>query len=215
MLLSIQKTNNWKLYASLLEKQHNVNPTCPCLFSHGYKLDKTGITPIHTSEWLIIKKDHFQRNLQIARTLLSSRGMLLPQHIVLVHAPTYIESGCPHTYCDKSNETAFIVFPGDADVDLKVMTHECIHVHQKYVGKTQELYLNIKRVNELMKLDLQTLRLNPDANPIRYAEGANGNMLCTKDDEKDVYLEERAYSVSKELCYAYYSYLLKLGTLRF
>ena len=123
--------------------------------------------------------------------------MKLPPEIVLVHAPPYIESGCPHTYGDKETETAFIVFPCSV-VDLKVMIHECIHVHQKFVGHTEKLYLNNDRVIQLQH-SITTHRLNPDANPIEYANDTTTNMLEIKGNERDVLLEERAYLISQWL----------------
>jgi len=199
--VEISKTQNWVKYASLLLAQSKLEPLGPAqLRSHGYRVDEqTGeIRPLGHTPWGVIKDETMLRQLRRARDLLKP----LPRNIIMISTPASIESGCPHTYGDAGKETAYILFPGwlGRVVSLYTMVHECVHVYQKYSGKTNELYLNKSRIDELLN-DPDTLRqsrLNPDANPIMYKTNGT-DMLCVRDDERTAPLEKEAYDAERWL----------------
>jgi len=184
------QTENWRLYSSLLRKQHDIKHTL--LQSHGYTIDGDTIRPIDDEDWTIIEETE---NLRRARSILKQEKLSLPQTVVLLRAPRYIEAGCPHTYADKNGKFGYIVMPGEDDLPLQTMLHECVHLMQKFTGQAEELYLNRANIEVLKEKELQHLRFNPDANPLHLQRGAT-NMLCTEEKEDFVPLENEAYTTA-------------------
>lgn len=192
MNAAISKTNNWKQYSKLLRTQYDQNPSL--LESHGYKVDGNTIRPIDDEEWTIIPTTQTLVDVQ------NSGRLTLPQTVVLLRAPEYIEQGCPHTYADTHGDIGYIVMPGKDDLPLRTMFHECVHLEQKFTGATENVYLNEDNIQRLLSDTdaIQCLRFNPDANPIHLRPGET-NMLHTTESESSVRLEFEAYSKAAQL----------------
>ena len=200
----VEATDNWKKYSSLLLKQRTVCKNGESLLkSHGYQLRFNTIKPLDDTEWLVIVDPQSNDLMRTAWRLVCERGKLSPdglekeRDIILLRAPSYIETRCPHTYADadtNSSEPCYIVFPKGSTLSTQTMIHECVHIYQKRTGVTEKSYLNRRTIDQYlaMKPDvLETLRFNPDANPIKYVSGSTDMMIT--EPEKTAGLERMAY----------------------